>query len=192
MDDERRTKIISNIIFAVIILLLCLAAYWVYISIQRSGSYTLDIETIPADSSITINGLPSSKITFLQPGDYTIKATSSGFADYEITTDIHENTVMSMTLVPESKEAQEWVDNNKDIISEDYNEAYTINPILVQLPYENLLYSISVKPGTEKSNPLVIDINAFPGYRNAPIEKIKEMGYDPTNYQFRFNSGGTF
>jgi hypothetical protein len=62
------------------------------------------------------------------------------------------------------------------------------NPIINDLPYENLIYSIGyrIDPSDPSHNSIILTIDAPEGTRNAAVQQIRDMGYDPTEYKIEF------
>jgi len=56
------------------------------------------------------------------------------------------------------------------------------------LPYDNLVYTIGYQadPSDPTGQSVIIDIDAAEGYRNAAVDKIRELGYDPADYKITF------
>lgn len=193
MDDLKRKKRLENTGFLVIVSFVLLLAYGINLSIQRQGSHSVNINTLPESASVEINGIPELHNVYLQPGKYTVKAQKDGFMTNESIIEVNgDDFTTSIHLVPKSKEAIEWTEKNKTLYSEQYDETYDINPILPQLPFKNFIYSIYVTPGTESVIPLTINVDTFKGYQNSPIDKIRSMGYDPTIYEYNFNIESPF
>jgi hypothetical protein len=54
--------------------------------------------------------------------------------------------------------------------------------------YSNSIYSITQDP----SNPQDVSIKAYAGYRNAAVNKLHELGLNPTDYKITFNYESPF
>ncbi len=190
MDNLKQYK---NIIFSFIIVLLVLVGWFVYLQVDRSGKYKIDLTTAPANATITINNYPiRSGIHYLAPGKYDITVTSDGFSTAKkelVVTD--KNVSFGVNLIPESDKAKQIATDNSNQYSEDFNELNEIDPMLIKLPYRNLMYSITNKNGSNKT-PVELDIIAIKGYRNTPIEYIKRLGIDVSNYSYTFNYESPF
>lgn len=62
--------------------------------------------------------------------------------------------------------------------------------IKAYLPYFNPLYSITYSEDSDSN--IIIDIDAYEGYRNAAVNKIYEFGYNPANFIINFNYNNPF
>jgi len=187
------------LIFAVLITMS--VVYGVYTVVNRSGKVQVTIDIVPADATATLNGTPiSSGETYITPGKYTIKANKEGFAEYSREFDINEEgQLITILLTPVSTEAQDWVrQNEREYLGAEgrageaaiaEGEAFRKqNPIVDVLPYSSLLYTIGYRadPSDPSGNSIILTIDASEGYRNAAIEQIRNLGYDPTNYKINF------
>ena len=183
----------KNIMYFLAVFLLCVVCYFSVISFSRIGTYQLTVATIPTSELIMINGVVVSKNTYLKPGIYDIEVKNGGFFTYKQTITISEvDKVISNLLVPESETAKKWVSNNTNLYAEGYDNTNANNPILNSLPYKNLIFSIDTEEPVVPNKPLTLNIVTMSGYKNAPIEKIRNFGYDPTNYSYTFNSTNPF
>lgn len=59
----------------------------------------------------------------------------------------------------------------------------------VTLPYSNYLYTIKYTPNSSEKG---LTITAYSGYRNAAVNKLYELGLNPTNYKITFNYENPF
>lgn len=195
--QKNRKLMIGGIVF--IILLLTAWGIWVYVS--RQGKVPVTISAVPRDSSVTINGQPSgSGTTWLTPGKYIIKAQKDGFKSREksiTVTDGKEQNVVALGLTPVSDEAQKWAEKNADAYKD--NETYGAveaqangqyfqekNPIVAHLPYDDPYFQITYAANTNNEAVLTITTPS-PRYRYFAIQKIRELGYDPSDFEIQFS-----
>lgn len=197
----RKTKIAG----VVTILLLVVAAigYNIYTQTTRAGKIAVTIASAPADAAITIDNVRTSPGTvYLTPNQkHTVKAEKDGFETFTqeqyISSDRHTITI---NLVAVSEEAKKWAQDNQDDYMQvereageaagDEGAAFTNkNPITEALPYEDLIYGIGyrIDQSDPSGNTIILTIDAREGSRNAAVQQIRNLGYDPTQYKIEFN-----
>lgn len=194
-----------RIAFAFIVtLVIGLLGYGIYIAISRSGKEAVTVYLVPSDATLTANGERISAGTaYLKPGNYTVKASKDGFREYstQVTINAPNQTEIDIALGPVSEEAKKWVAEHQDLYlayegrvggrANKRGEAFSEkNPITSRLPVTNLLYSIGYRSDTSdpSGNSIIIEIDTTRGYRRAALEKIREIGYDPTDYKINFTN----
>ncbi len=179
--------------FALLVALLLI--YTVATAISHIGKVKLFIRTVPSDAVIVVGGSQVGNGDFYtEAGTYKVKITRAGFTPVEtevIVTDKKEQNVLGVSLSPESSEAKKWVASHQA----DYksNEKYGAiqakqtgqymlkqNPIIDQLPYQNPYYKIAYRSTNNKDITITIKTES-PRYRYQAIQKIRELGYDPTD-----------
>ncbi len=185
-------------------LVLFLVGYYIFLQATRTGKIAVDVATVPADASVDISGTNygSAKTIYLQPNkNYSVKIHKNGFKDVAfsqyITRDNHNITV---GLTGQSESAIKWQQDNQDkytelegaigqIANQEGVSFVDKNPIVPSLPYENLIYSIGYR--ADASDPsgkaIILTINAPEGARNAAIQQIRDLGYDPLDYKIEFS-----
>lgn len=160
------------------------------------------IYVIPNDANIVLNGRTVRPGTsYLDTGTYSYTIEKDGFKKFEdsISVGISNSNVIDVALVPESTEALEWTKDNASKYSgyearagiqaaEDGQKFTEVNPITKHLPIRNLVYAIGYRSDTGDSsgNSIILIIDASSIYRKAAIDKIRDMGYDPTNFKIEF------
>src|SRR5690606_12422556 len=62
------------------------------------------------------------------------------------------------------------------------------NPIARHLPYKTFFYSIGYRmdPTDPSGNSIIIEIDAPEGYRQSALYRIRQLGYDPTDFTINF------
>lgn len=197
----RQHKIITTII---VILLIGLIAYTVYLSISRAGKEPVTIYLIPGDTKLIIdNQQYGAGTAYIKPGTYNITASREGFESMERTVTIGQpNTaVIDISLTPVSDEAKQWQEDNMQLYDQfqartgvranEFGDRFREQfPIVTKIPFSNFIYSIGyrLKNPDNSSEGIIIEITAITGYREAALDKIREFGFDPTNYEINFNN----
>lgn len=195
-----RKVLFSSIIIGV--LLLGVVAYSIFTAVSRGGKEPVSVNILPGDASLTANGQKISTGTqYLAPGTYTIEAKRDGFSDfkYEVMIGKPNKEKIDIALIPVSDEAKKWAKDNQKLYLEREGkggeearkkgeEFFKLNPIARQLPIRNILYTISytVDPSDPTDNSIILHIEAPEGYREGVINKIRQLGYDPTDYKINF------
>lgn len=181
-----------------------LIGYGLYLSISRAGKEAVNVYVIPSDSTVTVNGQPISPGTaYLRAGTYTIEASRGGFSRYkeEITILPNNKKDIDIALYGVSDKAKEWEKKNEKLYLERegrggkrataYGEAFqNVNPITKDLPYKNIIFSIGyhLDPEDPTNQSIILDIDAGPGYRNGALQKIRDLGYDPSDFRINFKN----
>jgi hypothetical protein len=184
----------------VAIAFLCIGSI-VYFAITKTSGTSIDIYIVPQDATATIDGKP------LRPGTQAIAAGSHevivrkyGFADYKETLTIDDtHKSIDVALSPVSADAQAWAQKNQalynakeartSILINNAGEQFSKdNPIVNELPIDNLVYEIGYRRASSDPNDssIIIEIDAMQGYRNGAVQKIKDLGYDPADFIINF------
>lgn len=187
------------VIATLITLIVLVAGYSAYLAYTRQGKLGVTVSIVPSSAQLTINNQPSGKGTlWLAPGVYEFTATLSGFEQRTKTvtvTDKKEQNVVAMSLAPTSDEAKDWAQKHAADYSR--NEQYggieareqgaylrQTYPIITKLPYVDPYYKIAYTTDDRKLT-LTIDTPS-PRYRYFAVQKIRELGYNPTDYIIEF------
>ena len=197
----RSHKITTTII---ILALLGFIAISLYTLIPRIGKEPVTIYLIPNDATLSIDGQQFKPgMAYLKPGTYSVKAEKEGFRTYEDTIKIEapNTTDIDIALAPESDEAKQWQQDNMNQYYEferrtgvraiEFGQQFQERfPITAHLPFKNYIYSIGhrLKNLDNPSEGVIIEITAITGYREAALDKIREFGFDPTDYEINFNN----
>ena len=173
-------------------------AAWTYF--DRTGKIPLTISVVPSNATVLVNGKSLGNGThWLAGGNYTIKAEKEGFASQSASVQVTANktqNVAAFSLSPESSDAKKWADSHQA----DYkrNEQFGAiqarndgkyfsdkNPITTKLPFNDPYFTIGYR--VNKDNSIVLTVETpSPRYRFYAIEKIRLMGYDPTDFTIEF------
>lgn len=186
-----------------ILLVVSAIGYGIYLQTTRAGKIAVTVMTTPRDAQVHIDGREVALGTiYLEPDrTYTVTFHKEGFQDATLQKHISssDNSILQ-NLVPVSDEATKWAEENP----EDYRKVEEEggrsanqkgltfrekNPIVESLPYENFIYSIGYYADTSdpSGNSIIISIDAPEGTRNAAVQQITDLGYDPTDYKIEFN-----
>lgn len=173
-------------------------AVWTYI--DRYGKTPLTISVVPSNATVRIDDRKIGNGThWLADGTYKVKVEREGFESQEssiiVTADKDQN-VLAVSLTPVSEEAQKWAAAHQ----RDYkkNEQYGAiearengkyftdrNPITTKLPFTDPYFTLAYRTADDGSVVLTIDTPS-PRYRFFAVEKIRELGYDPTDFVVEF------
>lgn len=195
LQAHRRKIVIATLTFVGLIIV-----WSAVILIGRIGKIPVTVAVVPSNATITINGNRTGTGTqWMSAGTYEIIASRDGFETQKKSLNVtaaKKENVTAISLVAKSSEAKEWVKNHQD----DYknNEKYgaieastegkyftDTNPITTKLPYVDPYYTIGYTPTNTGSVELTITTPS-PRYRFYAVEKIRELGYDPTDFKILF------
>ena len=193
----RQKWIIILVLFALLI------TFFISVAISRIGKTKVNIELIPNDSSLYIDGKKSnSGDNYLKPGKHKFVAKKIGFTDNEVVLQVNdEDLEIGLIPDPKSDEAIAWLSKNPEIqlkreaigarmssLLGGYIEDNT--PIINELPYTDVEGPFTIDYGTtpDRLYGSFIEItDSTPLGREAAISWIKSLGYDPTNIDIRFD-----
>lgn len=182
-------------------LLVAILLVWTAVTLtSRIGKVATTFAVVPSDAAVTVDGKKMSSGThWLNAGKYEVVVQKDGFATKKKTinvTNAKKQNVTAISLNPESEEAKEWAKQHEKDYSK--NERYgaieanaegqyfsETNPITTELPYKDPYYTIGYMPNSDNSIDLTITTES-PRYRFYAIEKIRELGYDPTDFKIIF------
>jgi hypothetical protein len=187
-----------------LIILTGLIGYSVYLTISRAGKEPVKVYAVPSDATITANGQPIAPgTTYLAPGEYSIEATRGGFTSYKETIKIDKpnETDIDIALRGVSKSAIEWEQKNQKLYLEREGRAgiragnkgerfSKANPIVRKLPFKNLLLTIGYQldPADKSEMSIILQIDAAAGYRAAALQKVRDLGFEPTDFKINFKN----
>lgn len=196
--------LVKRVIISVIaMILIASTAYLISTTSSRIGKTPIHLSAFPNDTTVMIDDAPIKIGTnYLNPGIYVISAKKEGFDDYNKTLVVEEEgQTIGIIMSPNTKETLEWA-KSKENESEYYkvfgdaqaaatdtgrvfNEK---NPIAKHLPYKTAIYSVGYR--MDKSDPsgnsIIIEIDAIDGYRQSALYRIRQLGYDPTDFNINF------
>lgn len=190
----------QKIILIAKVLLVMLAIATTVTLVGRIGKVGLTVATVPRDASVTINGNQIGNGTqWIKEGTYAVVIKKDGFETQKQTVTVtgdKSDNIIAASLTPKSKEAKEWAAKNNSAYKD--NERYGAkqaraageyftkqNPITKKLPFTDPYYKIGYVVGDNQAITLTI-ITPSPRYRFYAVEKIREWGYDPTDFVITF------
>lgn len=194
--QQNRRAILASIgaLFAIIIVW----ALWTYA--DRYGKTPLTVSIVPSSAKVTIDNRTLGGGThWLKNGTYSITVEQEGFATQKstllVTTDKKQN-VLAVSLTPVSDEAKKWAaeherDYSKNeqygaIEARENGEYFTNkNPITTRLPFNDPYFTIGYR-ADEDDTVIITIVTPSPRYRFYAVEKIRELGYDPTDFIIEF------
>lgn len=179
-----------------------IVVYSIYTTISRTGKESVKVYIVPEDAQVTANGQKiNSGTAYLEAGKYTIEGKKDGFENYkeEVTIGSPNNEIIDVALPAVSDSAKEWAKKNQKLYLEREgrggerarergDEFHKLNPITTKLPVSNVLYTISytMDPTDFSGNSIILQVTAPAGYREGVLNKIRDLGYDPTNFKINF------
>lgn len=172
---------------------------WGFTTLPQQGRVAVSVEVLPGDATVKINDQDYSgqKTIHLEPGTYTAVVSHEGF-ETDTQQLIVEEGDKDLTLFsvpsPNTSEAERWVLENQGAYQTlegkagaaavqegaEFIEAY---PLTKWLPVQKSIYTIGYK---EVSGGIIVTINAFGGYREAALQEIRDLGFDPSDYTIEF------
>lgn len=198
--EKNSQKNIKIIVVAIIFIVLLIAIFGLVQLLQRSGKTAVGIQKMPRDTKIFINNkLTNGSTLYLEPGNYTLRGEKLGFESVSKTFKVSDENSTPLKefviLTPKSSEALLLVqENTKDYQKiEKAAEAYysqqgqnntDLYPIIKDLPYRGTLYNIDYYLDGGDFRLQIKSSDALG--RQVAIEKIKLMGYEPTDYTIEF------
>lgn len=187
----------------VLVLFALLITFFLTIAISRIGKTKVNVELIPKDSSLFIDGKKSNPgDNYLKPGKHIFEAKKDGFTNDKVVLQV-ESESLEIGLIPDpkSEEAIDWLNKNPEIqlkregigakmssLLGEYIEDNT--PIINELPYTDVEGPFTIDYGTtpDRLYGSFIEItDSTPLGREVAISWIKNQGYDPTNIDIRFD-----
>lgn len=168
--------------------------------VSRIGKLPITIKTVPSDAHITLGDHTVGNGTaWVKPGTYTLTVSKEGFATQSkqvIVTSQKKQNISAIALAATSDVAKAWAEkHNTDYLAiQEYGaiEANTYgtyiavkHPITKVLPFNDPYYQITYTIGKDDSISLTI-ATPSPRYRYFAIQKIRDLGYNPTDYIITF------
>ena len=189
-----------TIVTATLVLLAVIIGWIIVILIGRIGKLPVQVSVVPSSAEVTIDSRNlGSGTQWLTPGTYTITAKKDGFKQQKKTvviTNKKDKNVVSLSLEAESSEAKKWAEEHKDEYTKNEKQGaieasmegkyFTDNnPITTKLPFKDPYFTIGYV--TKGNSSIVLTISTpSPRYRFYAVEKIREFGYDPTDFTIEF------
>lgn len=204
MESQSKPRIpIRYIIFGGFIILLILAVFLISGATQNNGKLVINV--IPADSSIKVDGISTTKNTVsVKPGRHKVTASRTGFKDSVVYVTVAKRETKSAYLAPapDSPSAYQYLKNNPEIQKEreGYGSANNAQiqdtlqanyPIIKYLPYESA--NITISYGVSAQFPddpgrIAIYIITAPENRDVALGWIKNLGFNPNDYEIVYRA----
>lgn len=200
MYNEIFEKYKKEVIASFALLMALLLIYAIATAISHIGKIKLYVRTVPSDAVVMLGGKQIGNGDFYtEAGTYKITVNRTGFAPVSsevIISDQKDQNIFASSLTPISDEAKKWAASHQN----DYknNESYGAiqakqtgsymlkqNPIITQLPYQDPYYKIAYR-STDNQNITLTITTESPRYRYSAVQKIRDMGYDPTDFIIDF------
>lgn len=197
-------KRVTLISIAIVALVAIPVALWIRTSISQQGTVQVAILTVPEDATVVVKDVSyTGKKSFrIAPGVYEVKTSKEGFSETTQTITVSEDTKTTViaALNPESIEAQQWAQRNQlkytrlegqagQLANEKgraFNEEY---PITKKLPLQKATYRLGYRQVSEKaSDGIIVTISAYQGYREAALQELRDLGFDPSDYTIEFTN----
>ncbi|MBH1956994.1 PEGA domain-containing protein [Candidatus Saccharibacteria bacterium] len=193
-SSKRRIFIVTSV---VIFLLICI--FSIIITLSRQGKLPVVFSIVPSSARITLeNNTIGSGTQYLTAGSYKIKVEQPGFDSQEktiVVTDKKKQNVVAVSLTPQSDDAKKWAEKNQKAYKD--NETFggleaqengqyfrSRFPIIEKLPYTDPYYKIAYRTNGDD---IIITIDTdSPRYRYFAVQKIRELGFNPTDYTIDF------
>ena len=179
--------------------ILCAAMLLLIIStvIGRAGKTAVSFVVSPDETQIEFNNqkITGSRTIYLKLGTYSFKATRNGFKKNTIQTTVRNKPVrVVFALTPTGKVSKSEKSTNASKIDKITTEALEkeqtklaeANPIIKKLPIKNFIYSIGYRADNSKENSIIVEIDAPKGYKNAVVNEIRKVGFDPSKLNINF------
>jgi hypothetical protein len=193
---NNRVKIVRG--FWIVLAIVVVWAVADYVS--HIGKVALVVSVVPRDAIVMVGSDKVGNGTrWVKAGDYKVSVSKDGFIKQQETLTVSEQkkqNVLAISLIPDSDAAKKWANDHSD----DYknNEQYgsieaknngdyfsQTNPITTQLPYTDPYFKIGYVTDNNQSIKLTIETPS-PRYRFYAVEKIRQLGYDPTDFVIEF------
>ena len=189
-------KLVLIGIGAFILLIIGLNAVTSYVP---AGMVRLSIHVFPSDAILKLDGTEykNNQEATVKIGTHAISVTRNGFLSYETASEniTKDDTTLAYILQAQSPDAVTWSKNHQnefdavytiiEKVSYDKNQRYLSKyPIAGLLPYDGKVFTVGSLQG---SDPVVLTVQTYSGYRNAAVRKLSNLSYDPADYTIRFN-----
>lgn len=197
-DSLQRHK--KRVLFGIVLFLIVTITWTIVMFVGRTGKLPVVVAVVPSDATVIIDNQHYGTGTqWLKPGTYKISVSKDGFRSSNESTTITDKksqNVIAVSLKAESDKAKEWAaKHQKDYSSnEQYGaiEASTdgkyfadTHPITTKLPFNDPYFTVGYTVGDNDSVTLTVSTPS-PRYRFYAVEKIRQLGFDPTDYTIVF------
>ena len=200
--QQPSSSIKTKLIVIVVIIALAILGLTVGLqALQKRGKFAVEIYKVPNNTKITIDGsVIRDNTVYLNPGKHTVKGDSKGFQsrtiEIDVVSGVKEPTKALVSLLPESQEAIQWAKKNEkryqelegiagDLTEKDSAKSIERHPIIKELPFRSDMYDIEYYSADNNFRVQIISRTGAMG-RQVAIERIRSMGYNPSDYEIEF------
>lgn len=192
--NKQRIIVGTVALFAIIIVW----AVWTFI--DRAGKTPLTISVVPSDAKVLIDNTSLGNGThWLYDNTYKITVKKDGFATQQTTVTVtskKSQNVLAFSLDPQSAEAKKWANDHQNeykknesfgaLAAQSSGQYFTDqNPITKSLPFVDPYFTIGYRAVGDNKITLTISTPS-PRYRFYAVEKIRDLGYEPTDFTIQF------
>lgn len=175
-------------------------AWGVLTYVDRNGKIPVVVSVVPNDASVLFDKENKGNGThYMKAGTYQVVVQKEGFKKDTrtiIVTDKKQQNVVAVSLSAQSDSAKKWVQEHEAeyaknqiygaIEAESNGRFFTEkNPITTKLPFNDPYFTIGYITNKDQSVDLTI-VTPSPRYRFYAVQKIRDMGYDPTDFKIIF------
>jgi len=183
-----------------IVLLIPVAWWGIATFIDRYDKIPVVVSVVPSDSKVMFDDKAEGNGTHYMPaGTYKVTTSKDGFdtqTETVVVTNKKEQNVVAVSLTAKSGDAKKWAKEHEadyaknqtyGAIEAESNGKYfaSKNPITTKLPYNDPYFTIGYTTNNDQSITLTI-VTPSPRYRFYAVQKIRDLGYDPTNFKVIF------
>lgn len=191
-----KKKLITIILAVACIFVAC---YITFTVASRHGKTEVKLLVAPDKAQIEVAGqkITGSQTIYLNPGDYTFKASREGFEDNSVEKTIkNDPVIISFVLTPLTEEANQELNRSTKLaeidsattkeLSRERELLVAANPVIEKLPIKKMIYTIGYRADNSRENGVIIEVNALQGYRNAALNNLWREGFDPSGMKINF------
>lgn len=175
-------------------------AIWGAMTVIQQGTVGVSMSVLPQDATVKINDKEYTNQTSirLKPGTYTVTVSKEGFDSdtQELVVKEGEPATFISMPAPISADARRWVTNNQraylelegkagELATQRGRELIDEYPLTKWLPLQKAIYTIGYKQPEEA---VIITIDATEGYREAALQEIRDLGFNPGDYTIEFTN----
>jgi len=171
---------------------------WIASILPREGTVAVTLSVLPYDATVKIDDhdYTNKKTAYLNPGTYTLVVSKEGFETDTREITVQEDLVNEAISLPApiTADARRWVQAHQSDYLEIEQKAGKLAlqegealaeryPLTKWLPLQKAIYSIGYK---RVGDGIVITTDATEGFREAALQNIRDLGYDPSDYTIEF------
>ena len=196
-------KLIRTSIISFIVIILAMIGYTIYLQLDSVGKHKVTIAIAPAKAKLEIDGKTTTgKEVLLTPGKHTYRVSYDGFepesGEIDVRTDgkkaplivgLAPNTATGRKLYEELKGDYLIMEGVAGEAAQENGAAFASkNPIVRQLPYPGMLFTIGYRadPADPTGDSIILEIDAPAVYRTEAVTQITNWGYNPVDYKINF------